>query len=412
MIANRPDWCIAASAAGACRCRSSCTRTPASCIRARWRLLDQAADIVEKGGIEAWSRVDAEELLGADDAPHYTKSNDILDVWFDSGSTFFHVLRGIAPERARTTTGPEADLYLEGHDQHRGWFHSSLLIACALEGRAPYRGLLTHGFTVDSQGRKMSKSLGNGIDAAGGQRASSAPRSSACGCAATDYSGDIADRRQDPRARGRCLPPHPQHAALPARQHQRLRHREATRCRSADCSRSTATRSRARRSSRPRSSAHYEVYEFHPVVAKLQIVLLGRPGRLLPRRAEGPPLHDRAGLARAPLGADRAVAHHARDAALDGAVPVASPPKRRGRCSRRTSDVDLHRDVSRVPGACRRRRAARQVDALRAIRERRDQGDRRRARRGPGRLVAAGRSRRSRAERRDVRRCSRASATT
>src|SRR5690606_22698941 len=86
-----------------------------------------------------------------------------LEVWFDSGSTFSHVLRGTHPH-VHHDTGPEADLYLEGHDQHRGWFHSSLLLASALEGRAPYRGLLTHGFTVDSQGRKMSKSLGNGID--------------------------------------------------------------------------------------------------------------------------------------------------------------------------------------------------------------------------------------------------------
>jgi isoleucyl-tRNA synthetase len=68
------------------------------------------------------------------------------------------------PPGAHHDSGPEADLYLEGHDQHRGWFHSSLLLACAIFGRAPYRGLLTHGFTVDGQGRKMSKSLGNGVD--------------------------------------------------------------------------------------------------------------------------------------------------------------------------------------------------------------------------------------------------------
>src|SRR5678816_4619209 len=88
-------------------------------------------------------------------------------------------------------SGPEADLYLEGHDQHRGWFHSSLLIACALEDRAPYRGLLTHGFTVDSQGRKMSKSLGNGIE----PQAISAKLGAEIirlWVAASDYSGDIA----------------------------------------------------------------------------------------------------------------------------------------------------------------------------------------------------------------------------
>ncbi|MFX4914354.1 class I tRNA ligase family protein, partial [Acinetobacter baumannii] len=82
-----------------------------------------------------------------------TKGQDILDVWFDSGSTFEHVLKG-SHQGAAHEAGPEADLYLEGHDQHRGWFHSSLLIACALYGRAPYKGLLTHGFVVDGQGRK------------------------------------------------------------------------------------------------------------------------------------------------------------------------------------------------------------------------------------------------------------------
>ena len=107
-------------------------------------------------------------ILGAADAPNYTKSTDILEVWFDSGSTFQHVLRGShkgAYDRTPFhTEGPEADLYLEGHDQHRGWFHSSLLLGCALYDRAPYRGLLTHGFATDGQGRKMSKSLGNIID--------------------------------------------------------------------------------------------------------------------------------------------------------------------------------------------------------------------------------------------------------
>ncbi len=137
--------------------------------------IERAAAIVEEGGIEAWSTLDEHAWLG-DEAPHYRKSNDILDVWFDSGSTFSHVLRGShrGPDGdpgfhdeidSRTgAPGPEADLYLEGHDQHRGWFHSSLLIGCALYGRAPYRGLLTHGFTVDGQGRKMSKSLGNIIE--------------------------------------------------------------------------------------------------------------------------------------------------------------------------------------------------------------------------------------------------------
>jgi isoleucyl-tRNA synthetase len=111
---------------------------------------------VEKGGIEAWQRITAEELLGAESSS-YEKSKDTLDVWFDSGSTHFTVLRN--SHKAESTY--PADMYLEGSDQHRGWFHSSLLTACMLDGHPPYRSLLTHGFVVAGDGRKMSKSLGN-----------------------------------------------------------------------------------------------------------------------------------------------------------------------------------------------------------------------------------------------------------
>jgi isoleucyl-tRNA synthetase len=117
------------------------------------------------------------------------KSTDILDVWFDSGSTFSHVLRGSHPD-GHHSTGPEADLYLEGHDQHRGWFHSSLLLACALNGRAPYKNLLTHGFATDGQGRKMSKSQGNIIapQAVSDKLGAEILR---LWVASTDYSGDL-----------------------------------------------------------------------------------------------------------------------------------------------------------------------------------------------------------------------------
>ncbi|HIZ51171.1 MAG TPA: class I tRNA ligase family protein, partial [Candidatus Pseudomonas excrementavium] len=108
--------------------------------------------------IEAWFKLDAAELLG-EEAVQYDKISDTLDVWFDSGTTHWHVMRGSHPMGHEE--GPRADLYLEGSDQHRGWFHSSLLTACAIDGHAPYRGLLTHGFVVDENGRKMSKSLGN-----------------------------------------------------------------------------------------------------------------------------------------------------------------------------------------------------------------------------------------------------------
>ena len=111
-------------------------------------------------------------------------------MWFDSGSTFWHVLRG-THAGMHHDEGPEADLYLEGHDQHRGWFHSSLLLASAIFGRAPYRGLLTHGFTVDGQGKKMSKSLGNTVSP---QEVSSKMGAEIIRlwCASTDYSGDLA----------------------------------------------------------------------------------------------------------------------------------------------------------------------------------------------------------------------------
>jgi isoleucyl-tRNA synthetase len=130
-------------------------------------ILDQAADIVQAGGIEAWSKATAEEFWLA---RRCRASTPRAATSWRSGSTpappspraARHPCAGRRRHLGHHDSGPEADLYLEGHDQHRGWFHSSLLLACAMYGRAPYRGLLTHGFTVDSQGRKMSKSLGNG----------------------------------------------------------------------------------------------------------------------------------------------------------------------------------------------------------------------------------------------------------
>ncbi|NIE74185.1 isoleucine--tRNA ligase [Pantoea sp. Tr-811] len=161
MIANRPDWCISRQRNWGVPIPFFLNKQTGELHPRTVELMEEVAKRVEQEGIEAWFKLDAAELLG-DEAGQYDKIADTLDVWFDSGTTHWHVLRG--SHDIGHATGPRADLYLEGSDQHRGWFHSSLLTGCAIDGHAPYRELLTHGFTVDENGRKMSKSLGNTIE--------------------------------------------------------------------------------------------------------------------------------------------------------------------------------------------------------------------------------------------------------
>ena len=160
MVEGRPDWCISRQRTWGVPIALCVHKVTGEPHPRSAELLEQVAQRVEKDGVDAWYALDLAEILG-DEARDYEKVHDILDVWFDSGVTHFCVLDQ-RPE-LRRNTGDQV-MYLEGSDQHRGWFQSSLLTSCAMHGHAPFDEVLTHGFTVDAQGRKMSKSLGNGIE--------------------------------------------------------------------------------------------------------------------------------------------------------------------------------------------------------------------------------------------------------
>ncbi len=185
MMKTRPDWCVSRQRNWGVPIPFFLHKETGALHPRTAELIEEVARRVEAAGIEAWFSLDPAELLG-DEAPLYRKMSDTLDVWFDSGATHWSVLRG----SHKAQLAYPADLYLEGSDQHRGWFQSSLLTGCAIDGRAPYKALLTHGFVVDGKGLKMSKSKGNVI----------APQkiSDTLGAdilrlwvAATDYSGEL-----------------------------------------------------------------------------------------------------------------------------------------------------------------------------------------------------------------------------
>jgi isoleucyl-tRNA synthetase len=154
MLDNSPDWCISRQRTWGVPIALFVHKVSGELHPNTAELIESVASRVEKDGIDAWYDLDARELLG-EEADQYSKVTDTLDVWFDSGVTHSAVLD------ARDQLQYPADLYLEGSDQHRGWFQSSLKTAIAIKGNAPYKAVLTHGFTVDAAGRKMSKSIGN-----------------------------------------------------------------------------------------------------------------------------------------------------------------------------------------------------------------------------------------------------------
>ncbi len=278
---------------------------------------------MEQGGLETWFEATHEDF--GVDPTKYRKLTDTLDVWFDSGCSFQTVMggpdgRATAHGLASGRHGFPADLYLEGSDQHRGWFHSSLLISSMVNGVPPYKALLTHGFAVDGDGRKMSKSKGNVVSPLKVAESLGA-EILRLWVAATDYSGELTISDEILKR--------------VVESYRRIRNTlrflmantadfdAATRC----GSRRAIAGNRPLRTGAGVGAGHgcrgrLRALRIPSGRAAAADVLLGRPGRLLPGRAEGPPVHDGRRQHRAPLGADRAGAHSRHAAQADGADPV------------------------------------------------------------------------------------------
>ncbi|MEC4723034.1 isoleucine--tRNA ligase [Noviherbaspirillum sp. CPCC 100848] len=263
MIANRPDWTLSRQRQWGVPMAFFVHKETGELHPRTPELLEEVARRVAEQGIEAWQALDPKELLGAD-ADMYVKNKDTLDVWFDSGTTHQTVLRGSHAEQSQFP----ADLYLEGSDQHRGWFHSSLLTSSMINGQPPYKALLTHGFVVDGEGKKMSKSKGNVV----------APQkvSDTLGAeilrlwvASTDYSGELSisdeilkrvvEAYRRIRNTLRFLLANtsdfdPKKDAVPVAEMLEIDRYAIARMAELQAE----------------LLQHYEVYEFHPVVAKLQ----------------------------------------------------------------------------------------------------------------------------------------------
>ncbi len=397
MIANRPDWTLSRQRQWGVPMPFLIHKETGALHPRTLEVLEQVAQRVERGGIEAWQALEAKELIG-EDAARYEKVKDTLDVWFDSGSTHYTVMRG----SHRADTGFPADLYLEGSDQHRGWFHSSLLVASMMDGVPPYRSLLTHGFVIDMEGRKMSKSRGTGMSPQEiiGTLGADILR---LWVASTDYSGELnlsneilkrvvesyrrirntlrfllANLDDFDAARDRL----PVDEWLEIDRYAWVMTHDLQRC-------ARALRSRGRGSGGARSLRQLRV---SPGDAEAPDLLLRGPRRLLPRHPEGPPLHHACGLPRATLGAERALPHRACAHSAARARSLIHRAGGVGGAGGRGGER-VRAGLVRVPAAARCGAAARSLDKAARTAIRRPQATGRATRRGQDRLLACGRGR-------------------